>query len=155
MLDRKEFLKIVESTPLVSIDLIVRNDQAEVLLGRRNNAPAMGYWFVPGGRIMKSESLSQAFERITLTELGESFDIGISRLIGVFEHHYADNLANDAFGTHYIAMGMQLQITDQLPALPCQQHARYQWMAVDVLLNDPQVHQNTKDYFIASRGLRV
>ncbi len=155
MLDRKEFLKIVENTPLVSIDLIVRNDRDEVLLGKRNNAPAMGYWFVPGGRIMKSESLSQAFERIVFTELGGSFDIGSSRLIGVFEHHYADNLANDTFGTHYIAMGMQLNIAEQLPDLPLQQHTEYQWMAVDVLLNNSQVHQNTKDYFIASQGLRI
>ncbi len=155
MLDRTEFLKVVQATPLVSIDLIVRNPRDAVLLGERNNAPAMGYWFVPGGRILKSESLEQAFARITLAELGEPLKIESARLIGVFEHHYPDNVANDAFATHYIAIGMQLQVERELTGLPCQQHAQYQWMAVDALLQAPQVHQNTKDYFIASRGLRV
>ncbi|MET0064973.1 MAG: GDP-mannose mannosyl hydrolase [Candidatus Thiodiazotropha sp.] len=155
MLDRTEFLNVIQATPLVSIDLIVRNPRKEVLLGERNNAPAMGYWFVPGGRILKSESLEQAFARIALAELGEPLKIESARLIGVFEHHYPDNVANDAFGTHYVAIGMQLQVERELNDMPCQQHAQYQWMAVDTLLEDSRVHQNTKDYFLSSRGLRA
>ncbi|MET0027976.1 MAG: GDP-mannose mannosyl hydrolase [Candidatus Thiodiazotropha sp.] len=155
MLDRTEFLKVIQATPLVSIDLIVRNPRDEVLLGERNNAPAKGYWFVPGGRILKSESLEQAFARIAHAELGEPLKIESARLIGVFEHHYPDNVANDAFGTHYIVIGMQLQVKRALTEMPCQQHAQYQWMTVDTLLKDSRVHQNTKDYFLSSRGLRA
>jgi colanic acid biosynthesis protein WcaH len=44
-----DFKKIVESTPLISIDLVVRNDQGSVLLGKRTNRPAQNFWFVPGG----------------------------------------------------------------------------------------------------------
>jgi len=47
-IDKKHVLEIIEATPLVSIDLVIRNPSNKVLLGKRNNRPAMGYWFVPG-----------------------------------------------------------------------------------------------------------
>lgn len=56
-------------TPLVAIDLIVRSEE-KVLLGRRTNEPAKGFFFVPGGRIFKGETARTAFQRITLAELG-------------------------------------------------------------------------------------
>src|SRR5687767_7562775 len=43
-LDDDKFLKIIEATPLVSIDLIIRNAQGQVLLGKRLNRPAQGFW---------------------------------------------------------------------------------------------------------------
>ena len=53
MLPSKKFEVVVESTPLVSIDLVVRAPDKKILLGKRVNRPAQGYWFVPGGRILK------------------------------------------------------------------------------------------------------
>ena len=61
----KEFLNIIDKTPLVSIDLIIENPQGKILLGKRCNKPAQGYWFVPGGRIQKNETLEQAIRRIS------------------------------------------------------------------------------------------
>ena len=48
-LSREEFLKVVENTPLVSIDLIVQDPQGRILVGYRKNRPAQNTWFVPGG----------------------------------------------------------------------------------------------------------
>ncbi|MBF4436458.1 NUDIX domain-containing protein, partial [Vibrio anguillarum] len=70
MLPINTFKTIIENTPLVSIDLVVYNQKNEALLGKRNNRPAQGYWFVPGGRILKDESIAVAFRRLTLNELG-------------------------------------------------------------------------------------
>ena len=56
--------------PLISIDLLVQNEHGEYLLGLRNNRPAQGYWFVPGGRVLKNETLDGAFKRLTFEELG-------------------------------------------------------------------------------------
>ncbi len=47
------FKTIVANTPLISIDLIIQNSQKKILLGKRINRPAQGYWFVPGGRVRK------------------------------------------------------------------------------------------------------
>jgi colanic acid biosynthesis protein WcaH len=67
-----DFIEVVKKTPLVSIDLIIKNNLDQVLLGLRNNEPAKGFWFVPGGRILKNELIAEAFERITEEELGIS-----------------------------------------------------------------------------------
>lgn len=64
------FKSIIQHTPLISIDLIVRNEQGHVLLGQRVNAPAKGYWFVLGGRVRKNETLDDAFVRLVREELG-------------------------------------------------------------------------------------
>jgi hypothetical protein len=46
-----EFAQVVRLAPLVSIDLVTRNANGHVLVGLRNNEPAKGVYFVPGGRI--------------------------------------------------------------------------------------------------------
>ena len=60
MLSLDTFKTVIKSSPLVSIDLIVRNEQGQVLLGKRTNRPAQGFWFVVGGRVLKDESLEHA-----------------------------------------------------------------------------------------------
>jgi colanic acid biosynthesis protein WcaH len=69
-LEAESFAAVVRLTPLVSIDLIVRDRQERVLLGRRTHPPARGWWFVPGGRIRKDERLSDATARLLAEELG-------------------------------------------------------------------------------------
>lgn len=88
-----EFLNIIDKTPLVSIDLIIENPEGKILLGKRNNRPAQDYWFVPGGRIRKNETLSQAIHRISKTELGFEISLDDVELIGAYDHIYDDNFA--------------------------------------------------------------
>jgi colanic acid biosynthesis protein WcaH len=63
LLSPDDFRSVVRLAPLVSIDLIIRNVRGEVLLGLRNNEPAKGSYFVPGGIILKQERLYEAFAR--------------------------------------------------------------------------------------------
>jgi colanic acid biosynthesis protein WcaH len=69
-LEPEDFNSVVRLTPLVAIDMIVRSPVGRVLVGRRNNEPAKGRFFVLGGRITKNEALAAAFRRISLAELG-------------------------------------------------------------------------------------
>jgi colanic acid biosynthesis protein WcaH len=62
MLPFETFKTIIKNAPLISIDQIVSNQVGQILLGKRNNRPAQGYWFVPRGRIRKGESMSVAFK---------------------------------------------------------------------------------------------
>jgi colanic acid biosynthesis protein WcaH len=41
----------------------------ELLLGLRNNRPAQGSWFVPGGAIRKGEPRAAALQRVAAREL--------------------------------------------------------------------------------------
>ena len=146
MLPINTFKTIIKYTPLISIDLVIQNKFGDVLLGLRNNRPAQGFWFVPGGRILKDESMVEAFKRLTLNELGVEFEISQAELIGPYEHFYVDNVTGENFSTHYIALGYRL-VVDELPNLPKAQHYDYKWLSVEELLLDSTVHQHSRWYF--------
>jgi colanic acid biosynthesis protein WcaH len=144
----EEFLQVVERTPLVSIDLIVRDADGRVLLGRRTNEPAKGFWFVPGGRIHKDERITTAFRRITAAELGKPFEIAQARFLGVFEHLYPTNFAAKAgVGTHYVVLAYELTTGDLPEQLPADQHGEFQWFDVERIGTNKAVHENTQAYF--------
>jgi colanic acid biosynthesis protein WcaH len=147
-LDKELFSTVIKSTPLVSIDLVVKNKQGQTLLGQRLNRPAKGFWFVPGGRILKDESLATAFKRLTLDELGEVFNIEQASLLGPYDHFYDDNVFGDEFSTHYVAIAYVLVIDHELSHLPVDiQHGTYQWFDIASLASNEQVHINTKNYY--------
>ena len=68
MLDDKLFKIVVNSTPLISIDFIIKKDN-KILLGRRLNKPSQNYFFTVGGRINKNETIKNAMSRIAKNEL--------------------------------------------------------------------------------------
>ncbi|MBB1441344.1 GDP-mannose mannosyl hydrolase [Shewanella sp. SG41-4] len=150
MLPFETFKTIIKHTPLISIDLIVSDQKGRILLGKRNNRPAQGYWFVPGGRILKGESMSVAFKRLTLNEIGVEFEFENAKLIGPFEHFYKDNVSVEDFSTHYIALGYRLEVNENLLKLPSEQHDEYKWMSEEQILNDLHVHKHSRWYFNSS-----
>jgi colanic acid biosynthesis protein WcaH len=147
MLEKEVFAQVVKHTPLVSIDLIVRNSEGHVLVGYRNNEPARHYWFVPGGRVNKNEKLDDAFARITEGELGKKFQRGDTDFKGVYQHMYDTNFSRQGdFGTHYVVLAHVLDIGDYTPVSD-DQHEEYRWMSAEEILADDTVHDYTKDYF--------
>ena len=145
-LPAETFKTIVTHTPLISIDLVVRNAAGAVLLGKRCNRPAQGYWFVPGGRVCKDESLDAAFLRLTTAELGQPFARSQGVFLGTYEHFYADCFAGPGTSTHYVVLGYSLQVAE-LARLPAEQHSDYRWFSPAELLADDLVHENSKAYF--------
>jgi colanic acid biosynthesis protein WcaH len=144
----KRILEIIEGTPLVSIDLVIRNSKGEVLLGKRVNRPARGYWFVPGGRILKNEQIESAIRRISRNELGFEISLSKARLLGAYDHIYDDNfLGVEGINTHYVVLGFVYDAEDGQGILPDDQHSAMKWWPVAALLNSPEVHPNTKAYF--------
>jgi colanic acid biosynthesis protein WcaH len=147
-LDSATFLKIVELTPLVSIDMIIFNDKDEVLLGYRRNRPAQDSWFVPGGKILKDERIPQAFRRISQAELGLELDPALANFKGVFEHLYRDNFAGvEGISTHYIVLAHEYSLPAGTRIKGDEQHAELRWWQVADLLADPAVQENSKAYF--------
>jgi ADP-ribose pyrophosphatase len=146
-LEHNLFKTIVAATPLISMDLIVRNANDQILLGLRANRPAQGSWFVPGGRIGKDETFEQAFSRLTREELGLTLALSEATFIGPYQHFYADNFSGNDFSTHYVVLGYQLSLDIDLTTLPNEQHQHYQWWSEEALLSSDDVHANTKAYF--------
>ena len=143
MLDDTTFKTVVDSTPLISIDILLKKDN-KILLGKRINKPAQGYFFSTGGRINKNESIDNAMARVALNELNIELK-SIPKFIGVFEHFYDDSIYNDV-STHYVNLAYEYEVEEALD-LPTEQHNEYQWFSIDELLESKQVHKYTKDYF--------
>ncbi len=145
MLPENVFKIVIESTPLISIDLIVRNDAGKILLGKRLNRPAQGYWFVPGGRVLKDESIENAFARLVKQELGCE---GLaSTFKGVYQHFYDDNFYGESFSTHYIVLAYEVIFNESLHTLPLEQHSKYKWFTPGELLESEMTHEHSKWYF--------
>lgn len=149
-LDHQQFSTVVRLTPLISLDLIVENEHGEFLVGKRTNRPAQGYWFVPGGRVLKDECLDVAFARLTKVELGVGFCLSDAKFYGVWQHFYEDNFSGGDFSTHYVVLGFRLRVRKEDLALPDEQHDAYCWLNAATLSADEQVHHNTRAYFSKS-----
>ena len=143
MLDNQTFETVISSTPLISIDLLVKKDN-KILLGKRINKPAQGYLFSIGGRVYKNETIDSAMMRIASNELNISLKLTPS-FIGVFEHFYDDSIYEDV-STHYVNLAYEIEIEETFN-LPTEQHNEYKWLTIDELLKNKQVHKYIKDYF--------
>ena len=151
-LDKQTFSTVIANAPLISIDLIVRNSDDEVLLGQRINKPACGSWFVPGGRVYKNEKVESAFKRITEDEIGVEIDIKSASFKGIYQHFYDDNVFGDDFSTHYIVMAFELHITNT--PMTNNQHENYRWFSEDELMESDAVYFFVKDYFDDNKGIK-
>ena len=147
-LEGEVFKAIVDNTPLVSVDLIVKNE-GKVLLGKRVNKPAQGCWFTLGGRVLKNETIQNAIKRIGKMELGlMTYDR--PKFIGVFEHLYENSIFDDST-THYINLGYEIEVSG-LEDLPKEQHSEYRWFELEELIQSREVHTYVKDYFTEAKG---
>jgi colanic acid biosynthesis protein WcaH len=151
MLPLQSFKLIVESTPLISLDLIVRGADERVLLGKRINRPAQGYWFVPGGRILKNETVNSTFMRLLDEELGLRSEDVSSRALGIYEHFYPDNFTGGNFGTHYVVVAYEVNLSEISLSLPKNQHSHYKWFESEEILQSHRVHKYTKWYFMNNK----
>ncbi|CAC9605829.1 hypothetical protein [uncultured Gammaproteobacteria bacterium] len=143
MLDDTTFKTIIDSAPLISIDILLKKDN-KILLGKRINKPAQGYFFSTGGRINKNESIDNAMARVVLNELNIELK-SIPKFIGVFEHFYDDSIYENV-STHYVDITYEYEVKE-IPDLPTEQHSEYKWFTINELLESKQVHDYTKDYF--------
>jgi colanic acid biosynthesis protein WcaH len=143
MLDDLAFKKVINSTPLISIDLLVKKDN-KILLGKRINKPAQGVFFSIGGRINKNETIDNAMARVALNELNIDLK-STPEFIGVFEHFYDDSIYENV-STHYVNIAYEYEM-EETPDLPTEQHSEYKWFTIDELLESKQVHKYVKNYF--------
>jgi colanic acid biosynthesis protein WcaH len=150
--DDDDFARIIRYTPLVSIDLIVRDPQGCALLGLRVNEPARGTYFVPGGAIRKNETIRAAFARIVKVEIGIKASLDNATFVGVFEHFYDTNRFGDAeYGTHYVVLAYEIILPERPLIEIDSQHSNVRWMSKDDILLAENVHPNTKAFFSLDR----
>jgi len=95
-----EYKTIVKHVPVVSVDLLVHHGGG-IILGKRENEPAKGEWFVPGGSVLKGETRRQAVYRVAREELG--VDVTIEHNLGVYDHFYEEAASDGINSKQYLA----------------------------------------------------
>lgn len=158
------FATVVAHAPLVALDWVVLRGQGaatEMLLGLRVNRPAQGFWFAPGGRVLKNERLQAAMARTLHTELGllpqqlaALPTPVVPQWLGVFEHFYTDSFADAAQSTHYVVLAHVLRLPAGFECTPpAEQHTQWRWMPLAEVATSEQVHAHTRAYAQPAGGL--
>jgi colanic acid biosynthesis protein WcaH len=129
---------IVRHVPIVAVDLVVRH-AGGVVLGRRENPPARGEWFVPGGRVWKDETIEAAIHRVARAELG--VDVRVERRLGVYDHHWQESEFDDVATKHYVPVGVVVRPRADALA-PDEQHAELRVFEPPF----PDLHPYVEDY---------
>ena len=145
MLDLATFQTVIESTPLVSIDLCVVRDH-QILLGLRNNEPLAGRWFTPGGRLLKNEPWQQGLERIAQIELGLSLSATKCRLMGIWDHFYDNSAVSEKISTHYVNLPHVLYVDDDLDLVADDQHKVITWFDLAEVSQSEEHHKYMNQY---------
>lgn len=101
MLPADEYQQILRRVPVLCVDGILVNQRGQFLLVKRKNAPMQGEWWVPGGRVLKGETLEAAFTRKMREELG--IDVRILMPAGYFEVQHDDDPRGPA-GVHQVSI---------------------------------------------------
>lgn len=121
-LSPQEFAESFRTVPRIAVNLVAKDSEGRVLLVRRNIPPQEGAWHMPGGFILKNETIEACRDRVAEKELG----IQISKdahvdLLGVF-----DDIDKDPRG-HVIdlAFGVSLDEGRQIPPSDENSEARF------------------------------
>ena len=148
-----ELSKVFQNNVVASIDLCIKN-KSKVLLGKRKNPPAKGYFFVPGGRIQKNETIKKALNRILFSETGQNLineSMSDLHFLGIYEHFYKENfLGNNDFNSHYLVLAYLIDF-EKLSSINLDkieiQHSEYIWY--DLKNNDNhkvKIHKYSESY---------
>jgi colanic acid biosynthesis protein WcaH len=152
-LSRKDFTVAVSNLPLVSIDLCIISPQKKMLFVKRNCPPARDFYFTPGGRIRKNETIEDAMNRIAREEvgLGSLYDLKPS-LMGAWDHFYPDSAFDPKVSTHYVNLPHVVHLSDvYMESLEIAvgdecQHRSYLWLDVVDASQRMDVHNYSRLY---------
>lgn len=157
MIIREEIFKtIVKNTPLVSVDLCIVHDM-EILLGKRKNNPLKGFFFTPGGIILKNETHLNCLKRILRSELGLIIDnLGEAELMGVWDHFYDNSVFGEEISTHYVNLPYYIYCEKRPAVFLDDQHDAFEWFDLNLVANNSNnFHNYIQSYasWIISRKL--
>lgn len=125
MIEEKLYKKIVESVPLLTVDVVLTH-KGKYLLVKRENEPLKGFYWVVGGRVLKDESIWEAAMRKIRDEVGGA--VKNLDFIGFYE----DSYSTSAFGTptHTTSLVFKAELADTEIKLDSQSS---DWILTDTL----------------------
>ena len=99
-LSYEDFLLSLRLSPRMSLEIILEHPREGVLFILRTKTPFENNWHLPGGFLLKGESIAGCFKRISRDELGRAVEAEEGEFLGLFE-----NIDGDPRGhiLHYVS----------------------------------------------------
>ena len=151
MIPIEQFKTVMDNTPLITIDFICKDKSEKILLGKRVNKPAHGYYFTPGGRIFKNESIENSIKRLSLKELGVELNLSDLKFNGIYEHIFDDSIFYD-ISTHCINIAFDYSF-NKFDNLPKFEHENYRMYSIEEIMNNDNIHSYVRDFFKNNKGI--
>ena len=100
-LSKKTFKTILDNAPLLCVDIVAEH-KGKYLLVKRKNRPFKGTFWLPGGRVIKNETIVEAVKRKMKEETG--LNVKILQPLGYFEYFFKDHELNLKNGYHPVSI---------------------------------------------------
>ena len=124
------FLFISKMTPLINVDLLVKNHKSETLLSFRHDAYYGPGWHIPGGIVRFKERLDQRISIVAKTELGASVQYD-AQCIRVTEMFHETRDVRGHFISHLYRCELASEISTSRLADPRNpKHGQLAWFSV-------------------------
>lgn len=127
LIPNAEYIKIQQVLPILCVDLVMIY-QARCLLLRRLNHPAKDQWWLPGGRVLKNETIKDATVRKAREEVGLN-----GRFNGILsvEESFFPCLDGMLCDVHTVNICCHIVVDDIAGMNVDSAHNGYQWVDID------------------------
>ncbi len=134
--------------PRIGVGGLLFNRHRQILLIKRNQAPAQGLWSIPGGRHEAGESLVEACIREFQEET--NLDVEVQNIIAVVDRRLE--------GFHYVIIDFLVKLIDENNAVPIARSdvAEAKWINLanlgqyDLVVGLPEIIIRTHDSLIVN-----
>jgi colanic acid biosynthesis protein WcaH len=138
-IEKSLYIDILRNIPIPTVDILFLNFQNQILLGKRNNEPLMGVYYIPGGRVNKWERSLYTAQRKAKEELGIEIDISRLQFVWVYDDIF-ENSAFEDISTHCIPVIYFYRLSSDEEyglSLWDSQHSDLRFFSLD----DPSIHE--------------
>ena len=138
-IEKSLYMDILRYMPIPTVDILFVNSQNQILLGKRNNEPLIGVYYIPGGRVNKWEYSLDTAKRKAKEELGIDIDIFRLQFVGVYDDIF-ENSTFEGISTHCIPVTYLYRLNfdeEKNLSLGDSQHSDLRFFSLD----DPSLHE--------------
>ncbi len=119
---KKDFMKIQDLMPICTTDLLITNN-GKYLIVKRKQKPALGKWWIPGGRILKNETIKESALRKARQEVGLKCEF--VKILGAYDTIFDDG--PNGVPIHAVNILCKLKSQENKINLD-KNHSKYKWV---------------------------
>src|SRR3989344_5496427 len=125
LIPQQQYREILNLVPIVCVDLCIRHKN-KLLLIKRDNEPEKGKWWLPGGRLLKHETLEQCAWR----KLKEETNLESGKIlcrVGPYETMFDEAPFDITTGVHSVNVAFLIEVNDISSLKFDKNHSGAQW----------------------------